>query len=136
MTRFNITLDNAASMVQDILKISTGGEIFVPKIKSLRVIDLAKTMNYKNKFKIIGMRPGEKLHEQMISSSDSHTTVELKNYYAILPIGNERLIKKFMNKNKCKKVRNNFEYSSDKNGKFMTSEEIKRLIANHEKNLK
>ena len=80
-------------MVQDILKISTGGEIFVPKIKSLRVIDLAKTMNYKNKFKIIGMRPGEKLHEQMISSSDSHTTVELKNYYAILPIGNERLIK-------------------------------------------
>ena len=60
------------------LKISTGGEIFVPKIKSLRVIDLAKTMNYKNKFKIIGMRPGKKLHEQMISSSDSHTTVELK----------------------------------------------------------
>lgn len=136
MTRFNITLDNAASMVQNILKISTGGEIFVPKIKSLRVIDLAKTMNYKNKFKIIGMRPGEKLHEQMISSSDSHTTVELKNYYVILPIGNERLIKKFMNKNKCKKVRNNFEYSSDKNGKFMTFEEIKRLIVNHEKDLK
>ena len=70
-------LDNAASMVQDILKISTGGEIFVPKIKSLRVIDLAKTMNYKNKFKIIGMRPGETSRTNDIIKRQSYT-VELK----------------------------------------------------------
>ena len=71
MTRFNITLDKATDMILDILKILKGGEIFVPKIKSFRVIDLAKAMNDKNKLKIIGLRSGEKLHEQMISSSDS-----------------------------------------------------------------
>ena len=119
MTRFNITLDYATSMIQDVLKIAKGGEIFVPKIKSLRVIDLAKAINNKNKLKIIGIRPGEKIHEQMISSSDSYTTVSLKNYYAILPAGNKTLTKKFITKNRCKKVNENFEYSSDKNGKFL-----------------
>ena len=134
MTRFNITLDQATNMIQDILKISKGGEIFVPKIKSLKIVDLAKAMNSKNKLKVIGIRPGEKLHEQMISSSDSYTTVELKNYYAILPAGNNKLIKRFMKKNKCKKVKENFEYSSDKNGKFLSINEIKKLVADHEKN--
>ena len=133
MTRFNITLDKATDMILDILKILKGGEIFVPKIKSFRVIDLAKAMNDKNKLKIIGIRSGEKLHEQMISSSDSFTTVNLKNYYAILPVTNKKLIKKFMIKNKYKKVADNFEYSSDKNGKFLTVKEIKNLIAEHEK---
>tara|TARA_B100000989_G_scaffold299008_1_gene291886 strand:- start:1076 stop:2083 length:1008 start_codon:yes stop_codon:yes gene_type:complete len=134
MTRFNITLDQATNMIQDILKISKGGEIFVPKIKSLKIVDLAKAMNSKNKLKVIGIRPGEKLHEQMISSSDSYTTVELKNYYAILPAGNNKLIKRFMKKNKCKKVKENFEYSSDKNGKFLSINEIKKLVAEYEKN--
>ena len=133
MTRFNITLDYATSMIQDVLKIAKGGEIFVPKIKSLRVIDLAKAINNKNKLKIIGIRPGEKIHEQMISSSDSYTTVSLKNYYAILPAGNKTLTKKFITKNKCKKVNENFEYSSDKNGKFLSIQEIKKLITGYEK---
>jgi UDP-N-acetylglucosamine 4,6-dehydratase/5-epimerase len=134
MTRFNITLDYATSMIQDVLKIAKGGEIFVPKIKSLRVIDLAKAINNKNKLKIIGIRPGEKIHEQMISSSDSYTTVSLKNYYAILPAGNKTLTKKFITKNRCKKVNENFEYSSDKNGKFLSIQEIKKLITGYEKN--
>ena len=134
MTRFNITLDKATDMILEILKILKGGEIFVPKIKSFRVIDLAKAINNENKLKIIGIRPGEKLHEQMISSSDSYTTVDLKNYYAILPAANKELIKKFMIKNKYKMVVDNFEYSSDKNGKFLTVKEIKSLIAEHEKN--
>jgi len=134
MTRFNITLDKATSMIQDILKIAKGGEIFVPKIKSFRVIDLAKAINDKNKLKIIGIRPGEKIHEQMISPSDSYTTVELKNYYAILTEGNKRLDKKFMTKNKYKKVKDNFEYTSDKNEKFLSLKEIKKLIVEHEKN--
>ena len=133
MTRFNITLDYATSMIQDVLKIAKGGEIFVPKIKSLRVIDLAKAINNKNKLKIIGVRPGEKIHEQMISSSDSYTTVSLKNYYAILPAGNKTLIKKFIAKNRCKKVDDSFEYSSNKNGKFLSIQEIKKLITEYEK---
>ena len=134
MTRFNITLDHATSMIQDILKIAKGGEIFIPKIKSFRVIDLAKAMNDKNKLKIIGIRPGEKIHEQMISSSDSYTTVNLKNYYAILPAGNQKLVKKFITKNRYKKVNDNFEYSSDKNGKFLSTQEIKKLITEYKKN--
>ncbi len=133
MTRFNITLDYATSMIQDVLKIAKGGEIFVPKIKSLRVIDLAKAVNNKNKLKIIGVRPGEKIHEQMISSSDSYTTVSLKNYYAILPAGNKTLIKKFIAKNRCKKVDDSFEYSGNKNGKFLSIQEIKKLITEYEK---
>jgi len=134
MTRFNITLDHATSMIQDILKIAKGGEIFIPKIKSFRVIDLAKAMNDKNKLKIIGIRPGEKIHEQMISSNDSYTTVSLKNYYVILPAGNQKLVKKFITKNKYKKVNDNFEYSSDKNGKFLSTQEIKKLITEYKKN--
>ena len=119
MTRFNITLNEATSMVLDIIKNSTGGEIFVPKLKSFKVLDLAKAINEKNKIKIIGIRPGEKLHEQMITFSDSYNTVELKDYYVILPNGNDKLRKKFFKKNKYKMVKNNFEYSSEKNGKYL-----------------
>ena len=124
MTRFNITLDYATSMIQDVLKIAKGGEIFVPKIKSLRVIDLAKAVNNKNKLKIIGVRPGEKIHEQMISSRQLYYS-SFKNYYAILPAGNKNLIKKFIAKNRCKKVDDNFEYSSNKNGKFLSIQKLK-----------
>ena len=80
MTRFNITLHEATDMVHKLLKKSTGGEIFVPKLKSFKITDLAKAINPKNKIKIVGIRPGEKLHEQMISSSDSFSTVDLKNF--------------------------------------------------------
>ena len=133
MTRFNITLNEATSMVLKVLKISVGGEIFVPKLKSYKVIDLARVMNKKNKLKIIGVRPGEKIHEQMISSSDSYNTVEFGNFYSILPQGNKKLVKKFLSRNKGRKVIENFEYSSDKNGKFLNSNELIQLIKRHEK---
>ena len=120
-------------MVLKVLKISVGGEIFVPKLKSYKVIDLARVMNKKNKLKIIGVRPGEKIHEQMISSSDSYNTVEFGNFYSILPQGNKKLVKKFLSKNKGRKVIENFEYSSDKNGKFLNSNELIQLIKRHEK---
>ena len=96
MTRFNITLHEATDMVHRLLKKSTGGEIFVPKLKSFKITDLAKAINPKNKIKIVGIRPGEKLHEQMISSSDSFSTVDLRNFYAILPKGNTKLQNKFL----------------------------------------
>ena len=120
-------------MVLKVLKISVGGEIFVPKLKSYKVIDLARVMNKKNKLKIIGVRPGEKIHEQMISSSDSYNTVEFGNFYSILPQGNKKLVKKFLSRNKGRKVIENFEYSSDKNGKFLNSNELMQLIKRHEK---
>jgi UDP-N-acetylglucosamine 4,6-dehydratase len=135
MTRFNITLNQATNMVLDILKIAQGGEIFVPKIKSFRVIDLARAINKENKIKVIGVRQGEKLHEQMISSSDSYSTVEIKNYFVILPMGNKKLIKKFTKKNISKKVPTHFEYSSEKNGKFLTISEIEKIITQHEKKI-
>ena len=95
MTRFNITLNEATNMVLKVIKSAEGGEIYVPKLRSFRIIDLAKAINPKNKIKILGIRAGEKIHEQMISSSDSYSTVELDNFYAILPQGNLDLIKKY-----------------------------------------
>ena len=133
MTRFNITLDEATSMVLNVLKKAEGGEIYVPKLRSFKIVDLAKAMNSKNKMRILGIRPGEKIHEQMISSSDSYSTVELDNFYAILPQGNSKLIKKFKKKNKSKIVKPGFEYSSDKNGSFLSLNELKKIIKDYEK---
>ena len=96
MTRFNITLEEAVNFVLNSLKIMQGGEIFVPKIPSFRVVDLAKAFDATKKIKIIGMRPGEKLHEEMVSVGDSINTIEYKNSYIICPqseniIWNKRL---------------------------------------------
>ena len=120
-------------MVLNVLKKAEGGEIYVPKLRSFKIVDLAKAMNSKNKMRILGIRPGEKIHEQMISSSDSYSTVELDNFYAILPQGNLKLIKKFKKKNKSKIVKPGFEYSSDKNGSFLSLNELKKIIKEHEK---
>ncbi len=133
MTRFNITLNEATNMVLKILKKIEGGEIYVPKLKSFRIIDLAKAINPKNKIKISGIRAGEKIHEQMISSSDSYSTLELDNFYAILPQGNLNLINKFKKKNKSNMVKPGFEYSSDKNGSYLSLNELKKIIKEHEK---
>ncbi len=85
MTRFNLTLDEGANFVLQSLKIMQGGEIFVPKIPSYRIMDLVKSISDKPKIKYIGIRPGEKLHEELITRSDSMTTFEFKNFFIILP---------------------------------------------------
>ena len=85
MTRFNITIDEAIKFVLKSMKEAFGGEIFIPKIPSYRIIDVAKAVNSKCKFELIGIRPGEKLHEEMITASDSYNSLELKDYYVILP---------------------------------------------------
>ena len=131
MTRFNITLNEATNMVLKVIKSAEGGEIYVPKLRSFRIIDLAKAINPKNKIKILGIRAGEKIHEQMISSSDSYSTVELDNFYAILPQGNLDLIKKYKKKNKSRMVRPGFEYSSDQNGPFLSLNELTKLVRKH-----
>ena len=133
MTRFNISLNEATNMVLKVLKNTVGGEIYVPKLRSFRIIDLAKSINSKNKIKTLGIRAGEKIHEQMISTSDSYSTVELNNFYVILPQGNLDLINKFKKKNKFKLVKPGFEYSSNKNGSFLSLNELKKIIKDHEK---
>lgn len=124
MTRFNITLDESVEMVLWTLKNSHGGEIFVPKIKSYKILDLAKAFSNNAKIKYIGIRPGEKINEELISLNEARSTIDVGKYYAILPEANKRLLTKYKGK---KKVAKNFSYRSDKN-QFLKIEELKRLI--------
>lgn len=128
MTRFNITLNECVNFVETALKFSKGGEIFVPKIPSYKVVDVARAISKNAKLKIIGIRPGEKIHEEMITSADSLNTYELKNSYVILPNGNKKLINYYKNARKAKLVNRNFSYNSLSNKYFLNIQEIKSLI--------
>jgi len=135
MTRFNITLSEGVNFVVKSLNRMYGGEIFVPKIKSYKILELVKAISPKAKIKIIGKRSGEKIHEEMISVSDSFSTVEGSDCYIILPSSkfNNLNKKNFLKKNKnYKSVKDNFVYSSDKN-KFLSLKEIQKLIENNKK---
>jgi UDP-N-acetylglucosamine 4,6-dehydratase (inverting) len=125
MTRFNILLDDAIEMVNWVLTNSIGGEIFVPKIPSFYVKDLAKAVCDKCKIKIIGKRPGEKLHEEMISIYDSQNTVDLGKFYTILP---DHLLKTYQNKN-YKLVKDGFFYNSQVNKNFLNIKDLKKIIS-------
>jgi UDP-N-acetylglucosamine 4,6-dehydratase len=130
MTRFWITLDEAVDFVFSCFPRMVGGEIFIPKIPSIKIVDLAKAMDKKKIHKIIGIRSGEKLHEKMISANESHLTLDYKNYYIIRPsINFEKRVdyKKNNLGEKGKKVIENFEYSSDKNPNFLSIEKIKKI---------
>jgi len=123
MTRFWITLKEAIEMVEWSFKNNIGGEIVIPKIKSFKILDLAKAINPKAKIKIIGIRQGEKIHEDLITTSDSLLTYENKNYYIILSsVNNLKLMS-----NKLKKVKKNFSFNSG-NNKFMSINELKQNI--------
>ena len=126
MTRFNITLDESVDFVFWILKNNFGGEIFVPKLPSYRILDLVKAICPNKKIKYIGIRPGEKMHESMISQSDAPFCLDINKHYVVLQNGNNELYKKYL-KAKAKKVSNNFSYSSDKNNHFMKIKEINKL---------
>ncbi len=132
MTRFNILLHEGVDMVIWALKNMKGGEIFVPKIPSYRVTDLAKAISPNSSIKIIGIRPGEKIHEEMITSSDSFSTIDLGKYYAILPSDRSVHSKYITDKVKFNEVPDNFSYNSKDNNHFLTVAEIKNLV---EKNL-
>ena len=99
MTRFNITLNQSINFVINCLKEQCGGEIFVPKLPSYRLMDLCKAIDEKCKIKLIGIRPGEKIHEELISSLESRNTIELKDYYVILPNYENRIVESSKNKN-------------------------------------
>ena len=133
MTRFMISLDQCVNLVWKVFDDMIGGEIYVKKTPSIKITDIAKMIAPKAKHKIIGIRPGEKLHEEMISSNDSHTTYEYSNYYKILPQINEWLKDNLRIKN-GKKVREGFNYSSDNNTDWMSKSEIQTWV-NKNKNL-
>ena len=131
MTRFNISLEEGVEFVLFCLKKMWGGEIFVPKIPSYRVIDVARAISPKAKFKFIGIRPGEKIHEEMISQNDTMNTIEYKNHYVIIP--NSEFIgwtkKKYLQSNKFgKSLSDDFVYSSKTNKKFLKVTDLKKLI--------
>ena len=128
MTRFNISLDEGVDMVLHSLEKAWGGEIFVPKIPSYRIMDLAKAIGPNCEHKIIGIRPGEKIHEEMITSSDSFTTYDLGKYFVILPQNPTWGLNSYIKKFKAKKVKEGFNYNSGQNKDFLTVEQLRSLI--------
>ena len=129
MTRFMISLDDAVNMVLLSIKKMSGGEIFVKKIPSMKITDIAKAIHEKSEINLIGIRPGEKIHEQMISSNDARYTVEFKDFFKILPDIKNNKVLKTMSKG-GKKVELDFVYSSDKNSEWLKVSELRKIIKN------
>lgn len=127
MTRFMITLEEGVDLVWHAFEDMVGGEIYVKKSPSMKIIDIAKTISTKAKYKIIGIRPGEKLHEQMIGSEDSNFTFEYKKFFKILPQINNWYKDPKRIKNGTK-VKDGFVYSSDINNQWMTEAKLKSWI--------
>ena len=132
MTRFWITLEQAANLVLKSFTMMKGGEIFVPKIPSIKILDLMKAIIPNAKFKDVGIRPGEKIHELMCPADSSFSTYEFKDFFVIFPatLDISTLKKKDLiyNKDRGRKVEEGFEYRSDNNKKFLNKNEIKRLL--------
>lgn len=128
MTRFMTNLESAVKLVWNVFDDMQGGEIYVEKNPSVKIIDIAKAINPKKKIKIIGIRPGEKINEVMISQDDSRYTFVYKNYYKILPSINNWSLDKFRIKN-GKKIKFGFEYTSDTNNTWMSQSQIKKWIS-------
>jgi UDP-N-acetylglucosamine 4,6-dehydratase (inverting) len=131
MTRFNISLEEGVQMVLWALENALGGEIFVPKIPSYRILDLAEAIGPECEVRVVGIRPGEKLHEEMITASDSLNTVDLGPYYAILPSATEHFPEDYLEKRGGDRVEAGFAYDSGTNSHFLTVEELRRLISRH-----
>ena len=127
MTRFMISLDQGVNLVWHALTDMMGGEIYVKKIPSMKIIDIAKTISPKARLKFIGVRPGEKIHEEMISSEDSLSTFEYQDYYKILPQINEWSNDKKRIK-KGKKVPKGFTYNSLRNNDWMTKKQLQKWL--------
>lgn len=130
MTRFMISLDDGVSLVLHAFKDMVGGEIYVKKIPSMKVTEIAKTINSKAKHEIIGIRPGEKLHEQMIGPEDAPFTYEYKDYFKILPSLNDWYLDKRRIKS-GKLVKPGFQYSSEDNSEWMTNDQLLEHINNN-----
>lgn len=131
MTRFNISLQEGADMVLHALETAWGGEIFVPKIPSYKITEVAKAIGPNCEHKIIGIRPGEKVHEEMITTSDSFSTYDLGKYYVILPQVTVWNIKDYIQKFNAKPVPVGFQYNSGENDVWVNAEQLRELIKIH-----
>jgi len=131
MTRFNITLDEGVCLVLRALDIMWGGEIFVPKIPSYRIADLAEAIDGNCRTEIIGIRPGEKLHEEMITETDAFNTIEFDDYFVILPSMHLWDTDKFMTTFKGRRCPVGFSYNSGTNSEWLSVERLRELIRDH-----
>ena len=131
MTRFNISLQEGVEMVLHALETAWGGELFVPKIPSYRIMDVAKAIAPDCKYTIVGIRPGEKIHEEMITPSDSFSTYDLGKYYAILPQMTEWNLQDYISHFNAKKVTEGFSYNAGPYAEWLAIEEIRSLIRTH-----
>ena len=128
MTRFNISILDGVKMVMHALENAWGGEIFVPKIPSYKITDVAKAIGPECEQNVVGIRPGEKMHEEMITSSDSHFTYDLGKYYVILPPQPKWNLKGFIDDLAAKRVPKGFTYNSKENDEWETVESLRELI--------
>lgn len=131
MTRFNISLQGGVDMVMHAIENAWGGEIFIPKIPSYNIADVAAAIAPECSLEIVGIRPGEKIHEEMITSSDSYNTFDLGKYYTILPSNPNFDMTKFINQFNAKKVEEGFNYNSGTNSEWETIESLRNLIKKH-----
>jgi UDP-N-acetylglucosamine 4,6-dehydratase (inverting) len=131
MTRFNISLSGGVDMVLHALKTAWGGELFVPKIPSYKITDVAEAIGPECKHEIVGIRPGEKIHEEMITSSDSFSTYDLGEYYVILPQVPQWDLDAYLSHFKAQKVEKGFNYSSGQNSEWESVESLRKLILEH-----
>ena len=132
MTRFNISLQDGVNMVMYALGHHLGGEIFVPKIPSYKILDIATAVAPECETKVVGIRPGEKLHEEMITDTDSLNTIDLGKYYAILPsVSFTYTEQEYLDHHKAEKVPFGFKYNSGTNTEWETIESLRALVKEH-----
>jgi UDP-N-acetylglucosamine 4,6-dehydratase len=131
MTRFNISLAEGVDMVLWAVDQAIGGEILVPKIPSYRITDVANAIAPDCKQEVVGIRPGEKIHEEMITASDSHNTIDIGKYFAILPSSDLALREAYLKRKGAQAVAPGFSYNSGSNPHFLSVPELQELIARH-----
>ncbi|WP_281231861.1 UDP-N-acetylglucosamine 4,6-dehydratase (inverting) [Flavobacterium gelatinilyticum] len=131
MTRFNISLQGGVDMVMHAMEHAWGGEIFIPKIPSYKITDVAEAVAPDCPIEIVGIRPGEKIHEEMITASDSFYTYDLGKYYTILPSIPNFKLDNYLNHFKAKKVDEGFYYNSGSNDEWETIDSLRSLIKEH-----
>jgi UDP-N-acetylglucosamine 4,6-dehydratase/5-epimerase len=131
MTRFNISLQGGVDMVLHAMETAWGGEIFVPKIPSYRILDVAKAIGPNCEHKIVGIRPGEKIHEEMITTSDSFYTYDLGKYYVIIPQMHRWSLDEFIKHFNAEKVPLGFKYNSGENTEWESVDSLRALVKQH-----
>lgn len=131
MTRFNITLEEGVDMVLHAIENSMGGELYVPKIPSYRITEIAKAVAPECRLEFVGIRPGEKIHEEMITETDSYNTFDCGRYYVILPTIPVFKLEDWSKTFNAKKVIEGFKYNSGTNDSWLTVDEIRQLVKDH-----